>query len=90
MAGFVSLSGSASKSTQNFYGFKYDPVEDELTIEEVLWGDTSETIILPQRNDDGTIYAKYSDTYITEAVTPYELSFSWDTTDDSQLIMEVE
>jgi hypothetical protein len=40
MAGFLSLSGSSAKSKQNFYGFKYDPATDTLTIEEYLWGDT--------------------------------------------------
>lgn len=89
MAGFLSLSGSSAKSKQNFYGFKYDPVTDELTIEEILWGDTSVTITLPQLNDDGTIYAQYDDTYYTTTVTPYELAFSWDTTNYDQLIMEV-
>lgn len=89
MAGFVSLSGSSAKSKQNFYGFKYDPINDVLIIEEVLWGDTSVTITLPQLNDDGTVYAQYDDTYYTTAVTPYELAFSWDTTNYDQLIMEV-
>jgi hypothetical protein len=88
MAGFVSLSGSSAKSKQNFYGFKYDPVNDALTIEEFLWGNT-EVITLPQVNDDGTLYVEYDDTYYTNAVTPYELSFSWDTTNYDQLIMEV-
>lgn len=83
------LTPSASTGIQNFYGFKYDAVADELTIEEFLWGNT-DPIILPQINDDGTPYTKYTDSYVTTAVTPYELSFSWDTTDRSQLIMEVE
>ena len=90
MAGFLSLSGSSTKSKQNFYGFKYDPVNDELTIEELLWGDISEQIIVPQVNDDGTVYARYDDTYYTTALTPYEFYFSWDTTNTDQLIMEVE
>ena len=90
MAGFLSLSGSSTKSKQNFYGFKYDPVNDELTIEELLWGDISEQIVVPQVNDDGTVYARYDDTYYTTALTPYEFSFSWDTTNTDQLIMEVE
>lgn len=90
MAGFLSLSGSSTKSKQNFYGFKYDPINDSLTIEEYLWGDTSAQIMIPQVNDDGTVYARYDDTYYTTALTPYELSFSWDTTYTDQLIMEVE
>lgn len=89
MAGFVSLSGSSAKSKQNFYGFKYDPVNDVLTIEEYLWGDTSAQIKLRQLNDDGTVYARYADTYYTTTLTPYEFSFSWDTTNYDQLIMEV-
>ena len=83
------LTPSASTGIQNFYGFKYDAVADELTIEEFLWGNT-DVIMLPQVNDDGTPYTKYTDSYVTDAVTPYTLSFSWDTTDRSQLIMEVE
>lgn len=83
------LTPSASTGIQNFYGFKYDAVADELTIEEFLWGNTDQ-IVLPQINDDGTPYTKYTDSYVTTGVTPYELSFSWDTTDRSQLIMEVE
>jgi hypothetical protein len=89
MAGFLSLSGSSAKSKQNFYGFKYDPVADELTIEEVLWGDSSVVIELPQLNDDGTEYIKTNEDYVTTALTPYEFSFSWDTTNTDQLIMEV-
>ena len=90
MAGFLSLSGSSTKSKQNFYGFKYDPVTDTLTVEEYLWGDTSAQIVVPQVNDDGTVYSRYEDTYYTTALTPYELYFSWDTTNTDQLIMEVE
>jgi hypothetical protein len=90
MAGFLSLSGSSTKSKQNFYGFKYDPTNDELTIEEYLWGDTSAQIMLPQVNDDGTEYIKTNADYVTTTVTPYELSFSWDTTNYDQLIMEVD
>jgi hypothetical protein len=89
MAGFLSLSVSSTKSKQNFYGFKYDPVTDELTIEEVLWGDSSVVIELPQLNDDGTEYIKTNEDYVTTALTPYEFSFSWDTTNTDQLIMEV-
>jgi hypothetical protein len=90
MAGFLSLSGSSTKSKQNFYGFKYDPETDTLTVEEYLWGDTSAKILVPQVNDDGTVYARFEDTYYTTALTPYELYFSWDTTNTDQLIMEVE
>jgi hypothetical protein len=90
MAGFLSLSGSSTKSKQNFYGFKYDPKTDTLTVEEYLWGDTSAKIVVPQVNDDGTVYARFEDTYYTTALTPYELYFSWDTTNTDQLIMEVE
>jgi len=90
MAGFLSLSGSSTKSKQNFYGFKYDPETDTLTVEEYLWGDTSAKIVVPQVNDDGTVYARFEDTYYTTALTPYELYFSWDTTNTDQLIMEVE
>lgn len=79
----------ASSGKQNFYGFKYDPITDQLTIEEFLWGNT-EVITLPQLNDDGTVYARYDDTYYTATLTPYEFSFSWDTTNYDQLIMEVE
>lgn len=74
---------------QNFYGFKYDPINDELTIEEYLWGDISAQIILPQVNDDGTDYLRTNEDYVTTALTPYELSFSWDTTNTDQIIMEV-
>lgn len=74
---------------QNFYGFKYDPINDEFTIEEHLWGDSSEQIMLPQINDDGSEYIKTNDDYVTTALTPYELSFSWDNTNYDQLIMEV-
>ena len=90
MAGFLSLSGSSTKSKQNFYGFKYDPSTDLLTIEEYLWNDVSAQIVVPQLNDDGTVYARYDDTYYTTTLTPYEFSFSWDTTYTDQLIMEVE
>jgi hypothetical protein len=89
MAGFLSLSGSSTKSKQNFYGFKYDPETDQLTVEEYLWGDTSAQIMLPQVNDDGTEYIKTNDDYVSTALTPYEFSFSWDTTNIDQLIMEV-
>jgi len=82
------LTPSASTGIQNFYGFKYDAATDELTIEEFLWGNT-DPIILPQLNDDGTPYNKDTTTYVTTAVTPYELYFSWDTTNKDQLIMEV-
>jgi hypothetical protein len=78
-----------SRTKQNFYGFKYDPINDELTIEEILWGDTSVVIQVPQVNDDGTVYARYDDTYYTTTLTPYEFSFSWDNTNVDQLIMEV-
>jgi hypothetical protein len=84
------LTPSASTGIQNFYGFKYNAVTDELTIEEFLWGDITEQIVLPQVNDDGTPYTKYAASYVTEAVTPYQLSFSWDTYNKDQLIMEVE
>ena len=90
MAGFLSLSGSSTKSKQNFYGFKYDPINDVLTIEEYLWGDTSAQIMVPQVNDDGTEYIRTNEDYATTALTPYELSFSWDTTNTDQLIMEVD
>ena len=90
MAGFLSLSGSSTKSKQNFYGFKYDPINDELTIEEYLWGDTSAQILLPQVNDDGTEYINTNADYVTTTVTPYEFTFSWDTTYTDQLIMEVD
>jgi len=83
------LTPSASTGVQNFYGFKYNAATDELTIEEFLWGNT-DPIILPQLNDDGTPYNKGTTTYVTTAVTPYELYFSWDTTNKDQLIMEVE
>jgi hypothetical protein len=82
------LTPSASTGIQNFYGFKYNAATDELTIEEFLWGNT-DPIILPQLNDDGTPYNKDTTTYVTTAVTPYELYFSWDTTNRDQLIMEV-
>ena len=78
-----------SRTKQNFYGFKYDPAQDVFTIEEYLWGDASEQILLPQLNDDGTPYVRAEDTYYTTAVTPYELSFGWDSTNTDQLIMEV-
>ena len=83
------LTPSASTGIQNFYGFKYNATTDELTIEEFLWGNTDQ-IILPQLNDDGTPYNKDTTTYVTDNVTPYELSFYWDTTNKDQLIMEVE
>jgi hypothetical protein len=83
------LTPSASTGVQNFYGFKYNAVTDQLTVEEFLWGNTDQ-IMLTQINDDGTPYTKYAASYVTDAVTPYELSFSWDTTNTSQLIMEVE
>jgi hypothetical protein len=89
MGGFTSIPDTTS-SQQNFYGFKYDPIQDELTIEEVLWGDNSVTIQVPQINDDGSVYSRSPETYYTTALTPYELSFSWDTTNYDQLIMEVE
>ena len=79
----------ANTGKQNFYGFKYDPINDSLTIEEVLWGDSSVVIELPQLNDDGTEYIKTNEDYVTTALTPYEFSFSWDTTYTDQLIMEV-
>ena len=82
------LTPSASTGIQNFYGFKYNAATDELTVEEFLWGNT-DPIILPQLNDDGTPYNKDTTTYVTTAVTPYELYFSWDTTNRDQLIMEV-
>jgi hypothetical protein len=90
MAGFLSLSGSSTKSKQNFYGFKYNPNTDSLTVEEYLWNDVSAQIIVPQVNDDGSVYSRNSITYYTTALTPYELYFSWDTTNTDQLIMEVE
>ena len=83
------LTPSASTGVQNFYGFKYDAATDSLTVEEFLWGNT-DPIILPQINDDGTPYNKDTTTYVTTAVTPYELYFSWDTINRDQLIMEVE
>jgi hypothetical protein len=82
------LTPSASTGIQNFYGFKYNAATDELIVEEFLWGNT-DPIILPQLNDDGTPYNKDTTTYVTTAVTPYELYFSWDTTNRDQLIMEV-
>ena len=87
MGGFTSIPDTTS-SKQNFYGFKYNPVTDTLTVEEFLWGNT-EVIMLPQLNDDGTLYVEYDDTYYTNAVTTYELGFSWDNTNYDQLIMEV-
>jgi hypothetical protein len=86
---FASFPPVGGASKQNFYGFKYDPINDNLTIEEFLWGNT-EVITLPQVNDDGTVYSRAEDTYYTTTLTPYELSFSWDTTNYDQLIMEVE
>lgn len=82
------LTPSASTGIQNFYGFKYDAVNDVLTIEGYLWGNTAQ-IILPQLNDDGTTYNKDSSSYVTSALTPYELVFSWDNTNTDELIMEV-
>jgi hypothetical protein len=88
MAGFLSLSGSSTKSKQNFYGFKYNPATDTLTIEEYLWGDNA-VINLPELNDDGSLYVVGESEYISSTLTPYEFSFSWDTTNYDQLIMEV-
>jgi hypothetical protein len=88
MAGFLSLSGSSTKSKQNFYGFKYDPITDTLTIEEYLWGDST-VINLPELNDDGSLRVTGVSEYISSALTPYEFNFSWDTTNTDQLIMEV-
>ena len=82
------LTPSASTGIQNFYGFKYDAANDALTVEGYLWGNTDQ-IILPQLNDDGTPYNKDTTTYVTSTLTPYEMSFSWDTTNKDQLIMEV-
>lgn len=82
------LTPSASTGIQNFYGFKYDAINDSLTIEEYLW-DNTDQIILPQLNDDGTQYSKAANGYVTTALTPYEFYFSWDTTNTDQLIMEV-
>jgi hypothetical protein len=82
------LTPSASTGIQNFYGIKYDAVNDTLVIEEYLW-DNTDQIILPQFNDDGTTYSFSADGYLTYALTPYEFSFSWDTTNTDQLIMEV-
>ena len=82
------LTPSASTGIQNFYGFKYDAINDVLTIEGFFWGNP-EPILLPELNDDGSQYNKKSDSYITSTLTPYELSFSWDTTNRDQLIMEV-
>jgi hypothetical protein len=89
MAGFLSLSGSSAKSKQNFYGFKYDAATGECTVEEVLYGDTSVVIRVPQLNDDLSFYNQFPESYLSTALTPYELDFSWDTTDASELIMEV-
>jgi hypothetical protein len=89
MGGFVSLSGSSAKSKQNFYGFKFDAATGECTVEEILYGDVSETIKVPQLNNDLTFYSQFSDSYLSTTLTPYELNFSWDNTDESELIMEV-
>jgi hypothetical protein len=89
MAGFVSLSGGTASSNQNFYGFKFDAATGECTIEEVLYGDTSVVIKVPQLNDDLSFYNQFPESYLSTALTPYELDFSWDTTDASELIMEV-
>ena len=82
------LTPSASTGIQNFYGFKYDAINDVLTVEGYLW-DNTDQIILPQLNDDGSQYSKSADTYQTTTLTPYKLSFSWDNTNRDQLIMEV-
>jgi hypothetical protein len=89
MAGFASLSGSTSSSNQNFYGFKFDATTGECTVEGILFGDTSEVIRVPQLNDDLSFYNQFPESYLSTALTPYELDFSWDTTDESELIMEV-
>lgn len=86
----LSVFPPVNSSKQNFYGLKFDPVTAVCQIDEILYGDTSEVIIMPQLNDDGTFFSRSSDDYISTALTPFELSFSWDTTDESQLIMEVE
>lgn len=89
MAGFLSLSGSSTKSKQNFYGLKYDPSTAICQIEEILYGDDSLQIPLPALNDDGSFFSRSPEDYISTAVTPFEWTFSWDTTNLDQLIVEV-
>jgi hypothetical protein len=86
----LSVFPPSNSGKQNFYGLKFDPTTAVCQIDEILFGDTSEAILMPQLNDDGTFFSRSPEDYISTALTPFELSFSWDTTDESQLIMEVE
>jgi hypothetical protein len=80
---------AANAGVQNFCGFKFDAVTGEATIEQVLFGDDSVVIKVPQINDDLTFYSQFPDTYVSTALTNYEFDFAWDTTNKSELIMEV-
>jgi hypothetical protein len=88
MAGFTSLPDT-SNTKNNFYGLKYDPTTAVCQIEEILFGDNSVQIPLPALNDDGSFFSRSPEDYISTAVTPFEWSFSWDTTNLDQLIVEV-
>ena len=88
MGGFTSIP-SVTNTNQNFYGFKFDAATGICTVEEILYGDTSEVIRVPQLNDDLSFYNQFPESYLSTALIPYELNFSWDTTDASELIMEV-
>jgi hypothetical protein len=87
MGGFVSIPETTS-SKQNFYGLRYDPATAVCQIDEILFGDTT-PILMPQLNDDGTFFSRSPEDYLSTTLTPLELNFVWDTTDESQLIMEV-
>ena len=86
---FETFPPSQGSSKSNFYGFRFDATTGECTIEEILYGDSSVVIKVPQLNDDLSFYNQFPESYLSTALIPYELNFSWDTTDASELIMEV-
>lgn len=93
MPGYARQSGGASKSAvffngtqvyaEKFYGFEYDPVTGGLIVNEV--DDKSETIKLPATSEP-----TFNDKYLAWIWSGASLTFSWDTTNYTRLLLEVE
>jgi hypothetical protein len=77
------LSNGTEVYSEKFYGFEYDPATGGLTINEV--DDKSEVIRLPATSEP-----TYFDKYLAWIWSGTELTFSWDTTNYTRLLVEVE
>lgn len=77
------FSNGAEVYSEKFYGFEYDPATGGLTVNEV--DDKSETIKLPATSEP-----TFNDKYLAWIWSGAPLTFSWDNTNYTRLLLEVE